>query len=281
MSSQTASLAAAASTTLLLGVAWLMSTGITRRQDKSTTASKISDSLPSIVLSDNAESDEDEDCKCDICAEDLDLSVLPCIRNRRSIFPNAFKKNSPPVDEAIIRSLLDAALYGPFHGKCYAGSQHPARFVVLGKQSMVDMQRLTLLYYDEQLPSFASEEEYRSFRKTTQDEITGRWGPVSHMIAIVMRRQAGKRRFPEWEEAAAVACAVQNMHLQSTKFEELACYWSSWHDAARDSEEMREFLGMEEEDKCMGFFIVAKAKNPGFKPRRVRDRSLMAVEWRA
>jgi len=30
---------------------------------------------------------------------------------------------------------------------------------------------------------------------------------------------------------------------------ELACYWSSWHDAARDSEMMREFLGMGAEDR--------------------------------
>eukprot|EP00592_Proboscia_alata_P012323 CAMPEP_0194386978 /NCGR_PEP_ID=MMETSP0174-20130528/89364_1 /TAXON_ID=216777 /ORGANISM="Proboscia alata, Strain PI-D3" /LENGTH=58 /DNA_ID=CAMNT_0039176659 /DNA_START=132 /DNA_END=304 /DNA_ORIENTATION=+ len=34
-------------------------------------------------------------------------------------------------------------------------------------------------------------EEYNAWRKMTHEEITGRWGPCSHMIAIVMRRQAG------------------------------------------------------------------------------------------
>ncbi len=99
------------------------------------------------------------------------------------------------------------------------------------------------------------------------------------MIAIVMQRQAGKKRMPEWEEAAATAMAVQNMHLQSTKFPELACYWSSWHDAFRDSNEMKDYLGIKSEDKCFGFFIVAQVK-PGKKDRRKRDASLLKVEWR-
>ena len=29
-----------------------------------------------------------------------------------------------------------------------------------------------------------------------------------YMVAIVMQRQAGSKRIPEWEEAAATACAV-------------------------------------------------------------------------
>ena len=40
----------------------------------------------------------------------LDTSVLPCIRNRRSIFPGEYDKSpAKDVDPAIIRSLLDAA----------------------------------------------------------------------------------------------------------------------------------------------------------------------------
>ena len=115
----------------------------------------------------------------------------------------------------------------------------------------------------------------------TYQEISGRWGPCSHMIAIIMRRQAGKKLLPEWEEAAAVAAVTQNMHLQSTKFPQLACYWSSWHDAARDSTEMKTFLNMKKEDKCLEFFIVAQVnfqnRNRG---RRTHERSLLEVEWR-
>jgi nitroreductase len=227
----------------------------------------------------------------EITDDEHDLSVLPCLRNRRSIFPKSYLKDPPPVDDSIIQSLLDAAMWGPFHGKCYAGCQHPARFVVLGKQAMIDMQTTTLDYYDKHWKQVGwgsggnaggREEDYLAWRKMTHDEIAGRWGPCSHMIAVVMRRQSGPKRLPEWEEAAAVAAATQNMHVQSTKFPNLACYWSSWHEAVRDSDELKTFLKMEPEDKCMGMFIIAQRdpKRCSEKDRRKRDRSIMQVEWR-
>ena len=224
-----------------------------------------------------------------------DLSVLPCLRNRRSIFPKSYLKDPPtPVDDTIIQSLLDAALWGPFHGRIYAGCEHPARFVILGKTAMVDMQNMTLEYYDQHWKEVGwgdggnanntgRKEDYEAWRKMTQEEITGRWAPCSHMIAIVMRRQSGpNKRFPEWEEMAATAAAVQNMHVQSTKFPQLACYWSSWHEAVRDSEDMKKFLNMGSEDKCMGIFMVAQRdpRRVSTKDRRKRDRSIMQVEWR-
>merc|ERR1712054_690737 len=97
-------------------------------------------------------------------------------------------------------------------------------------------------------------------------------------MGIVMRRQAGSVQIPEWEEAAATAAAVQNMHLQASAQPGLACYWSSWHEACRDSDEMRQFLKMGDEDKCLGFFIVA-ACDPGLKDSRTR-RPEAHVEWR-
>jgi len=188
--------------------------------------------------------------------------VLPSIRKRRSVFPSDYidRKVSPKV----IQSMLDASMWAPFHG-----SRPPWRFVVLGKSTMVAMQELSLRFYDKKLPdgrynwengwaggTTGTEEEYLKWREMTEGEITGRWGPCSYMIANVMQRQAGSKRIPEWEEAAATACAVQNMHIQAASFPGTACYWSSWHDAARDSEEMQEFLGIGPEDRVLGFFIV-------------------------
>eukprot|EP00929_Paragymnodinium_shiwhaense_P015227 TRINITY_DN123285_c0_g1_i1.p2 TRINITY_DN123285_c0_g1~~TRINITY_DN123285_c0_g1_i1.p2 ORF type:complete len:129 (-),score=16.99 TRINITY_DN123285_c0_g1_i1:73-423(-) len=114
----------------------------------------------------------------------------------------------------------------------------------------------------------------------TEEEISGRWGPVSYMVAIIMQRQAHpEKRMPEWEEAAATSCAVQNMHIQATQFPGLACYWSSWHPAVRDSSEMAAFLGMGAEDKCMGLFMIA-ACQPGLRDRRRRQLEDFAIEWR-
>ena len=73
----------------------------------------------------------------------------------------------------------------------------------------------------------------------------------------------------------------QNMHLQASSYHGLACYWSSWHSAARDSKEMQQFLGMGEEDKCLGFFMVAACDPMNLSSKRGRDpEKHLSVEWR-
>ena len=253
---------------------------------------------------------DDNDANTTNTETPLTIPVLPCIRYRHSTFPNAYNKHpTSRIDESVIQSLLDAALWSPFHGKRYKDCQHPAKFVVLGKQAMNEMQQVTLQYYDQHWEHddrfHGNHDEYTKWRHSTEAEITGRWGPVEYMIRIVVRRQATpSKRFPEWEELAAVATAVQNMHLQACAMSaaaaaaaaassslqyDLACYWSSWHSAARDSDEMKEFLQIanDTEDKCLGFFMVAqkdprKVVSSSFtkKDRRKRHKSLLTVEWR-
>ncbi|GHP04772.1 hypothetical protein PPROV_000352500 [Pycnococcus provasolii] len=219
--------------------------------------------------------DEENDCPV--------TPVLDAIRNRRSVFPKQYIDREIP--SAVVQSMLDAAAWAPYHGP-----RPPWRFVVLGKQAMVEMQQLTLKFYDKNWAQTGwangkkgTAEEYLRWREMTEQEITGRWGPCSYMIANVMRRQAGSKRLPEWEEAAATACAVHNMHIQACSFPGVACYWSSWHDAARDSAEMASFLGLEDkEDKVLGFLVIA-AYAPDLltdKDRRVRGRSHTMAEWR-
>ena len=53
-------------------------------------------------------------------------------------------------------------------------------------------------------------------------------------VAIGLARHADK--VPEWEEVAAVAAAVQNMQLAAAALG-VACYWSSWQEAAREAGE--------------------------------------------
>lgn len=55
------------------------------------------------------------------------------------------------------------------------------------------------------------------------------------------------------------------MCIQAGAQSGLACYWSSWHNAVRDSAEMCRFLGMGDEDRCLGFlFFIVAACDPGF-----------------
>ena len=167
-------------------------------------------------LKSKAESDHDEAAP-----------VLDCIRKRRSIFPRDYsRKEDDVVSDKIINRLLEAAMWAPYHG-----SVAPWKFVVLGRKSMIEMQQLTINYYDKNWHQFnwKNQNDYNKWRKMTENEIYNRWGHVSYMIAIIMIRQAGSKRIEEWEEAAATSCAVQNMHIQSTVYNNIACYWSSWH----------------------------------------------------
>eukprot|EP00940_MAST-03C_sp_MAST-3C-sp2_P000657 g657.t1 len=156
------------------------------------------------------------------------VPLLQSIRQRRSIFPKSYSKRRSVAKETVER-LLEAASWAPFHG-----SVPPWRYVVLGHDSMREMQRVTLEYYDRHWKVMGwangksgSASDYKKWRQMTEDEIEGRWGTVSFMIAIVMRRQAGSKRMPEWEEAAATAASVTLMHIQASATPGLACYWSS------------------------------------------------------
>ena len=58
---------------------------------------------------------------------------------------------------------------------------------------------------------------------------------------------------PEWEEIAATAMAVQNMYLTATAYE-VGCYWST----PGMINHLREFLQLEENQKCIGLFYLGK-----------------------
>ena len=200
--------------------------------------------------------------------------VLSSIRNRHSTFPRNFSDRLVP--RSAVELILKAAKWAPFHGPV-----PPWRFCVLGRKSIVSLQELTLKYYDENWQQhFSDEAAYLKFRTRTENEITGRWAPCSFMIAIIMQRQAGPKTMPRWEELSATACAVQNMHIQACANSALASYWSSWHEGFRTSSLMKQYLEMGKDDECLGFFIVASAKQKAALHTRRRDGRYLNVTWR-
>jgi len=86
---------------------------------------------------------------------------------------------------------------------------------------------------------------------------------------------------PEWEEMMATACAVQNMYIQATKFDDLGCYWSSWKEEWKNSDDCKEFLNMDEGDRCLGVFVIGHLDSDlRLEDRRVRRPAQDSVEWR-
>ena len=185
---------------------------------------------------------------------------------RRSIQPKDY--TGAPVAEDKVRAILEAAPWAPNHGKT-----EPWRYVVFGgaagKQRLLDM---TLRWYEARPADFWRREFILA--KTSKPEFAdgaafaayfvgaaaSKWGKASHLVALCARRQrpeSGKKQHPEWEEDAAVACTVQNMHLLATALG-VGAYWSSWYAHYRGSAEMARDLGLEPEsgDRCLGVFVL-------------------------
>ena len=58
------------------------------------------------------------------------------------MFPHQYARRKVPRD--VVHRLLEAAMWAPYHGPVA-----PWRFVVLGKEAMVEMQNVTLQFYDD------------------------------------------------------------------------------------------------------------------------------------
>ena len=160
------------------------------------------------------------------------------IRNRRSIKPEDFKPRK--VMDDMVSEILNNALWAPTHGMT-----EPWHFVVFQNEAIEALGGFMADTYKKN----TSEE---SFMQKKHDKFKDRPNLSSVVIAICMKRQESEK-IPEMEEVAAVACAVQNMHLTATAYG-LGGYWSSG--PMIYSDEMKEYLNLEEKDKCLGLFYL-------------------------
>ncbi|MEX2512593.1 MAG: nitroreductase [Cyclobacteriaceae bacterium] len=188
--------------------------------------------------------------------------VNKIIRNRRSQFVAQFKANDP-VEDHIISDLLENANWAPTHKMT-----EPWRFMVFsgaGLQKLADYQ--SGLYKKRS-------EENGNFVEATYKKLKENPLKASHIISIGMKRDL-KANLPEMEEVAAVAMAVQNMYLTASA-RGLAAYWGTG--APTFWPEAKAFFGLEEEDKLMGFFHVAKPASDGW-PEGKRSPISQKVTW--
>lgn len=148
------------------------------------------------------------------------------IRNRRSVFADWYIDK--PIPKTIIEEVLNNAIWAPN----YKMTQ-PWRFIVL---------------QDEQLAQFGS--YLADYYKAQYDRLLHYPSRAGCIIVIIMRRST-KVVIEEWEELAAVACAVQNMALTCTAYD-IGGYWDSC--AACITYAGR--FGMSAHERCLGFFYM-------------------------
>lgn len=172
------------------------------------------------------------------------------IERRRSVKPAFY--NQKPVDDKIVRQMLENAKWAPTHGMT-----EPWRFVVFtgdGLEQFAAFQ--SALYKETTAPELFNENKYQKMRTTPQK--------ASHLILIGMKRQLlGK--IPENEEICAVACAVQNMMLTATAYG-IGSYWSTG--GMTYHPEMKNFLGLESSDKCLGMLYIGNYDAAEFNSSR-------------
>lgn len=170
--------------------------------------------------------------------------VNALIRNRRSVFPKQFEAGKK-IDDETVKQILENATWAPNHGQT-----EPWKFVVFTGEGL------------QKLASFQAElykkEAGENFKEATYNTLSTNPLKASHVIALCMKRDPNKK-FPEVEEIAATACAVQNIYLSTTAYG-LGGYWTTGGVTYKPS--AKEFFGLEEDDKLLGFFYLAHVAVP-------------------
>jgi nitroreductase len=164
--------------------------------------------------------------------------ITEVIKNRRTILPEQFSQRK--VHREQIELIINNAIWAPSHGMT-----QPWRFKVFTDSGLKRIAEFLPALYQKKTPP-------ESFKQAKFDRMSARPMLASAVIAVCMERDpTGK--IEEIEEIEAVACAIQNMHLTCTAYG-LGAFWSS--PKLIYSTEMNEFLGLKEQDKCLGLFYI-------------------------
>lgn len=166
-------------------------------------------------------------------------NINQIIKERRSHYPTEFSGAS--IEPEVLQILIENANYAPNHHLNY-----PWRFIVINKNKVADFVQVYIDLLFQQNPNLESSDKKIEKLKLFQKNI----GAV---IAIVHHVQDSKHYH---EDQLAIACAVQNMYLSLSQFETIGGYWSTG--MAYQSNEMRTFFKLSEQQELMGYFVIGK-----------------------
>lgn len=157
------------------------------------------------------------------------------IKRRRSIFPISYTEQEVPVE--VIKQILESANYAPTHKLT-----EPWRFIVFRNEGKIKLGQELARLYKETMPA-------EKFLQKKYDSIIEKAEQASCIITLNVKLNGDK--VPEWEELAALACAVQNMSLTAEALK-VGAYWSSPGMIA----DLKEYLNLGETEKCYGLFYM-------------------------
>ena len=164
--------------------------------------------------------------------------ITAIIRNRRTIFPEQFSTRK--VHREQLELILNNAIWAPTHGMT-----QPWRFVVFTDEALLDLSENLGTIYVQTIPQ-EKQNDAKLAKMMSRPKLS------SAVIAVCMERDPSGR-ISEADEFAAVACAVQNMHLTCTAYG-LGAFWAT--PGVIHAPEMNTFLGLAPADKCIGLFYI-------------------------
>ena len=185
--------------------------------------------------------------------------ISELIKDRRTIVPENY--SSREVHDEIIKSILNSGIWAPTHGMT-----QPWFFKVFRKDARNRLGTFIASLYKELTP--ADKFEDGKFAK-----MSTRAGMSSAVIAICMKRDP-RGTIAEIEEVEAIACATQNIMLHATAYG-IGTFWSS--PKLCYTPQMNAFLGLGEDDKCLGIMYLGYPE--GEWPKSHRKPLEYMSEW--
>lgn len=172
--------------------------------------------------------------------------VLNAIHYRRTVNQNSFTDQD--ISKEDILTILEAANAAPTHKRT-----QPWRFVIYRNDGLKTLGTELSRVYKSITPA-------EKYSEAMEENMGKKATSATVAIAIIVNYSY---ELPEWEELAAVSCAVENLWLAAHSLG-LGGYWAS----PGLINHMGEFLTLQENQKCIGLFYLGHHNSEAREPAR-------------
>lgn len=176
--------------------------------------------------------------------------IISLIKDRRTVYPESFSTRK--IQKEQIETILNAAIWAPTHG-----NTQPWRFTVFTEKALENLADFLGKAYLEVVPT-EKQDDKKLAKLLTRPKM------ATAIIAVSLKRDE-TGRISELEETEAVAAAIQNMLLTATAYG-IGSFWAT--PALIYKPAMNIYLGLEENDKCLGLIYLGYSKDEWPKGQR-------------
>ncbi len=178
------------------------------------------------------------------------MTIESIIRHRRTVKPTAM--NGKIIPDAVIDNILELTDWAPTHGRT-----EPWRFIVYAPEKIQQ-------FAEDHAELYKENTSREKFKEASYEKLKQASEGASHVIVAYMKRGSNPN-IPEIEEIAAASAAIQNL-LLGAEAHGLATFWST--SGMVHQEALKDYLGLEEEDRVLGFLYVGLTDEPAKEGKR-------------